>query len=59
MFTFIERKRFHQIAVDEAPQLFLALVIAETAYKFHSFTAETVVFLGTWWLLSALRHYRR
>lgn len=31
--------------------LAVAFVIAEQFYKFHSFTLETLAFLGTWWVL--------
>ena len=36
----------------EAPALVAALVVAETFYKFGSFTLECVAFLGTWFVLS-------
>ena len=29
----------------------IAFVIAEELYKFHSFTLETLAFLGTWWAI--------
>ncbi|MGH2492866.1 MAG: hypothetical protein ACRDF9_15325 [Candidatus Limnocylindria bacterium] len=31
--------------------LAIAFGIAETFYKFHSFTLETGAFLATWWVL--------
>ena len=33
--------------------LLAALLIAETFYKFHSFTLECLAFLATWYLLDA------
>jgi hypothetical protein len=31
--------------------LAIAFAIAESFYKFHSFTLETAAFLATWWAL--------
>jgi hypothetical protein len=33
--------------------LALALTIAESFYKFHSFLLETTAFLGTWFVVGA------
>jgi hypothetical protein len=40
------------LLLQETPSLVASLLIAETFYKFHSFTLECLAFLGTWWLLS-------
>ena len=38
------------LAVD-ATTLAMSLGIAEAMYRFHSFTLETIAFLGTWYAL--------
>ena len=35
----------------EAPAFGVSILIAEAAYKFHSFTLELVAFLATWYVL--------
>jgi hypothetical protein len=37
------------------PVLLVSFVIAETFYKFHSFTLECSAFLATWYVLDRLR----
>ena len=39
---------------DHAPSAAISIVIAELAYKFHSFTLECVAFLATWYLVDQL-----
>ena len=61
MFTLITNMRSRESVLAEAPAFLLSLVIAETFYKFHSFTLECVCFLATWLAVSsifvlALRH---
>lgn len=43
-----------QFLAREAIPISLSLVIAELFYKFHSFTLETLAFLATWYVLSAI-----
>ena len=38
----------------ELPAAGAALLIAESFYKFHSFTLELLAYLATWWILSWL-----
>jgi hypothetical protein len=51
MFTPIRSMPLRQVLLEQAPIFGLSLVIAETFYKFHSFTLECIAFLATWYLL--------
>lgn len=53
MYDLIRRLSVKQIAFEQVPPFFLALVIAELFYKFHSFLLETGGFLLTWFVLDA------
>jgi len=47
----------HGVRVGVARELVpmaTAFTIAEAFYKFHSFSLETLAFLGTWFVLSGL-----
>ena len=46
-----------RIALEQVPQLAIALVIAEVLYRFHSFLLEASAFLVTWYALDALRYW--
>jgi hypothetical protein len=46
------KSRGLQVAALEGPAAIFALVIAETFYRFHSFTLECVAFLATWYVFS-------
>ncbi len=37
---------------QEAPTGFVAFILAELFYKFHSFALECLAFLATWYVLS-------
>jgi hypothetical protein len=39
---------------QQVPVFGASIVIAEVAYKFHSFTLEVVAFLVTWYVLDAI-----
>jgi hypothetical protein len=54
MFTLLSRKPTDRRI--EAATLVAAMVIAELAYKFRSFTLECAAFLATWACLSAVAH---
>ena len=54
MFTLITNMRSRESVLAEAPAFLLSLVIAETFYKFHSFTLECVCFLATWFAVSSI-----
>ena len=53
MFTLISRLPLRELLYRQAPTLFLALLIAEMFYKWHSFLLETGGFLLTWFVLDA------
>ena len=40
-----------EILFVEAPAFGVSVLIAESLYKFHSFTLELVAFLATWYVL--------
>jgi hypothetical protein len=48
MFTLLRLLPFRRIALEQAPTLAAAWLVAETFYKFHSFTLECAAFLVTW-----------
>ncbi len=54
MFELVRRLSARQLAYHQLPVLLLAVGIAETFYKFHSFLLETGAFLLTWFALDAL-----
>jgi hypothetical protein len=60
MYTLLQNVGLRKGLAAEAPALILSMLIAETLYKFHSFTVECVAFLVTWfvasYLLSLSRH---
>lgn len=53
MYELIRRLPVSRLAFEQAPQLAIALTIAEVLYKFHSFLLEAVAFLATWFVLGA------
>ena len=53
MFTLFRLLPLRRILTEQAPILIAAWAIAETFYKFHSFTLECAAFLATW---SELQH---
>jgi hypothetical protein len=55
MYELIRRLTVRQLVLEQLPVLVIALVIAETFYKFHSFLLETGAFLLTWLALGALQ----
>jgi hypothetical protein len=52
----LTKSRGLRLATQETPGALCALFVAETFYRFHSFTLECVAFLATWygfsWLLN-------
>lgn len=54
MYNFLRAFRVHELVIQQAPCFATSLIIAEFFYKFHSFTLETLAFLGTWFVLDAL-----
>lgn len=53
MFSLIHGRSF-DVITREGITLFIALLIAEWFYKFHSFTLECAAFLVTWYVLGAV-----
>ncbi|HET9315373.1 MAG TPA: hypothetical protein VFQ51_07265 [Vicinamibacteria bacterium] len=53
MYELVRRLPFSRIALEQVPQLAIALVIAEVFYQFHSFLLEASAFLLTWFLIGA------
>ena len=56
MYSLLKSVPGRQLLAYEAPSLAGSIVIAEVFYKFHSFTLETLCFLATWCVLSAVVH---
>jgi len=50
MYTFIKTISTRQLLMEQVPAFVLSLVVAETFYKFHSFTLECLAFLMTWYV---------
>lgn len=59
MYEIIRLLPFSQLALQQVPQLAIALAIAELFYKFHSFVLESVAFLVTWFVLGAAQAFLR
>ena len=59
MYTMIRNTELRRAALLEGPALLISMLIAEVAYKFHSFTLECVAFLLTWLAVSALLSFAR
>lgn len=54
MFTLIRNVQSRDGLLVEAPSCITSILIAETFYKFHSFTLECICFLLTWLAISSL-----
>ena len=54
MHHIVKRPAARGALARESVPFIASLVIAETFYKFHSFTLECVAFLATWYALSWL-----
>jgi len=50
MYTLIRSIPLRTLLIEQAPALGISLMLAELFYKFHSFTLETMAFLGTWFV---------
>jgi hypothetical protein len=51
MHTLVKSMPLRQLLLEQLPVFACALVIAETFYKFHSFTLECLAFLATWYVI--------
>ncbi len=56
MYSLLIGQDVSQRLARETPALGGSLILAETFYKFGSFSLECVSFMGTWFVLSALLH---
>lgn len=56
MYTLINRIGLKSLVILEGPSLLVAWLLAESFYKFGSFTLEALSFFGTWYLLGLLVH---
>lgn len=54
MYELVRRLSTRQLVQEQIPLLFVALAIAETFYKFHSFLLESLAFLLTWYVLGGV-----
>ncbi len=55
MYTLARLVEVRGLMFEQAPVVFIAFVIAELFYKFHSFTLECIAFLATWYVLDGAR----
>lgn len=53
MYTLFRILPIRRILTEQAPVLIVAWLIAESFYKFHSFTLECAAFLASWFTLDA------
>lgn len=53
MFSLIQSLSIRQLLLEQAPAVVGSMLIAETFYKFGSFTLEVLAFLGTWYVINA------
>lgn len=56
MYTIFNKLGVKSFMAHELGTFILGWIIAETFYKFGSFTLETGAFLLTWWSLGFLAH---
>jgi hypothetical protein len=54
MYTLIRLLPFKRLALEQVPTFASAWLIAESFYKFHSFTLEAAAFLATWFAFDVL-----
>jgi hypothetical protein len=59
VYTLIRSLPLRVLLQEQAPALGVSLVLAESFYKFHSFSLECVAFLGTWFVLDAAVQFVR
>lgn len=54
MYTIVKTSGAKKLLATEAPAFILSLFLAESLYKFGSFTLECLAFLATWFIISFL-----
>jgi hypothetical protein len=60
MYTVFRAVPLRRLATEQAPAALIALALAESFFKFHSFTIECAAFLATWYAIDfALDRVRR
>jgi hypothetical protein len=59
MFRVIRTLGLRELVAGEAVPFVVSLALAETLYKFHSFTLEALAFLATWYLLGGASEIAR
>lgn len=59
MYTLIRLLPWHHLLSQQLPVLLAAWLVAETFYKFHSFTLECAAFLVTWFVFDAALQFVR
>mgnify|MGYP001427311368 CR=1 FL=1 len=53
MYTLMRSIPLSRFVHEQLPALVAALLVAETFYKFHSFTLKCLAFLATWFVMDA------
>lgn len=53
MYSLIRALSVKQLLLEQTPTILMAWLVAETFYKFHSFTLECAAFLATWFVFDA------
>ena len=53
MYHLLTSMPMRRVLIEQIPAAVVSLGIAEVLYKFHSFLAESVAFLVTWFLIDA------
>ncbi len=51
MYTLLKNATTTRLWIQQLPVFVVSLLIAETQYKFHSFTLECFAFLATWFVI--------
>ena len=51
MYTLLRNATTTRLWIQQLPVFVVSLLIAETQYKFHSFTLECLAFLATWFAI--------
>lgn len=54
MFQLISTTDWRRLLAMEGPGFLVSMAIAESFYRFHSFTLECAAFLATWYIASRL-----
>ena len=53
MYTLVKTLPVRQTLMRHVPAVAVSIGLAETFYKFHSFSLECLAFLATWWAIDA------